>query len=78
MTPMRTILFGLLALAAVAGATAPSGSTATAAVGCGPVIGIQDPELRAHFARLARDASPTSARLCALPGDTLRVADTAH
>lgn len=35
-------------------------------LGCGPVISVQDPELRAHFAKLAAAPSTSTAKICAL------------
>jgi hypothetical protein len=62
-------LHGLLAfvaiLSVVAAAAAPTGGAGGTVQTCGLAIAIQDPDIRAAFARFARNQSSGAAKACA-------------
>ena len=63
MTLTRAIVFAAFAALLIAGVTGPAGSSATAT--CGAITQIQDPGLRASFARFEAQQSPAAAKACA-------------
>ena len=63
MTPIRAIVLAALSALTIAYVTGPAGSAATP--GCGPMIGIKDPGLRASFDRFEATQSATAAKACA-------------
>ena len=65
---LRATAFAIFATIAFTSATAPAGSALIG--GCGLTASIQDPELRASFARFDAAQSPTAARICAISHNT--------
>ena len=59
----------LTAITVFAFATAPAGSTATAA--CGPVVQILDPGVRASFERFERTQSESAGKICSFYRNTV-------
>lgn len=63
MTLSRAIAFAAFAAFAIACVTGPAGSSATAS--CGAIVQIQDPGLRASFARFEAQQSASATKICA-------------
>jgi hypothetical protein len=63
MTLTRAIVFAAFAALLVAGVTGPAGSSATAT--CGAITQIQDPGLRASFAKFEAQQSAAATKICA-------------
>lgn len=70
---MKNVVFaaGAVAMLALSVFALPAGSGQE--LGCGPVISVQDPELRAHFAKLAAAPSISTAKICALHAARLQL-----
>ena len=63
MTLTRAIVLAAFAALVIAGVTGPAGSSATAT--CGAITQIQDPGLRASFARFEAQQSAAAGKICA-------------
>jgi hypothetical protein len=63
MTLFRAIALAAFAALVIAGVTGPAGSSATAS--CGAITQIQDPGLRASFAKFEAQQSATASKVCA-------------
>jgi hypothetical protein len=63
MTVFRAIALAAFAALVIASVTGPAGSSATSA--CGAIVQIQDPGLRASFAKFEAQQSAAATQVCA-------------
>lgn len=61
-----TVVLAALATVSLLSASVPAGSSMSASAGCGPVIDIRDPGLRALFERFEQTQSSSAAKVCAI------------
>jgi len=62
-TMLRALIFAIFATVAFTSAVAPAGSSQTASCG---LMSIQDPEIRASFARFEANQSRSANKICAI------------
>lgn len=66
MNTMRTLSSALVVTLALASAAIPAGSSSAPHLGCGPVVAIRDPELKASFVRFDAGQSASARSICAV------------